>query len=180
MDKALSTLLMEKKPVLIQKWCQLIMDTYPKDTSRFLREQNDEFTNPVGHTINQSVEKIYSALLQDNEDMEVDLYLRDMIKVRAVQSFTPSQAIGFVFLLKKVIREELAKMAEEASISKALLEFETKIDQLALASFDIYSECREKLSDLKTMELKNMTFRLLKQANLVTENLEKDATEKRV
>ena len=168
MDKALKTLLIEKQSIIIEKWCREIINTYPKDSARFFHEKSDEFANPIGNTINQGVEQTFKALVQETIENEVQLFLKDLIKVRAVQNFTASQAVGFVFLLKRIIREELGKVAEEGHLAKALLEFEVQIDQLALASFDIYSECRDKLADLKTMELKNQTYRLLRQANLVT------------
>ena len=177
MDKALRTLLTEKQATIIDRWCREIMNTYPKDTARFLRENKDEFANPVGNTINQGIEQTFTALIQENKDREVHLFLRDLIKVRAVQNFTASQAVSFVFLLKRIIREELGKVAEEGHIAKALLEFETQIDQLALASFDIYSECRDKIADIRTKELKNMTYRLLQQANLVTPRSDDESEE---
>ena len=177
MDKTLRSLLTEKQTVIIEKWCREIINTYPKDTARFLSEKRDEFANPIGNTINQGIEQTFTALIQESKENEVHLFLKDMIKVRAVQSFTASQAVGFVFLLKRIIREELGKVAEEERIAKALLEFETQIDQLALASFDIYSECRDKLADLRTMEIRNQTYRLLQQANLVTPRSDTESEE---
>jgi hypothetical protein len=50
-----------------------------------------------------------------------------------------------------------------------LLLFESKIDDLALLSFDIYMKCREKIYELKSNEVRNMTFRLLQRANLICE-----------
>ncbi|AGA67794.1 hypothetical protein Desdi_0245 [Desulfitobacterium dichloroeliminans LMG P-21439] len=176
MDKALRNLLTEKKSGIIQKWRREVLNSYPKDTTRFLQEQNDVFANPVGNTMTQGIEQTFTALLQDDESIEVHSFLRDIIKVRAVQTFTPSQAVNFVFLLKKIIREELGKVVEDVQVSRALLELDAQIDQLALASFDIYSECRDKLADLKTMELRNMTYRLLQQANLVTERPDVDTS----
>lgn len=169
MNKELRVLIEEKKPVIIKKWFDAIMDTYPADTSGFLKKQKDQFANPVGFTFSQGIEKIVTALLQGEDMAKVTSSLTDMIKVRAVQNFTPSQAVAFVFTLKKIIREELGETIEDRHISEALKAFEVKIDELALSSFDIYSECREQLSELKVMELKNMTFNLLKQANLVKE-----------
>jgi len=40
---------------------------------------------------------------------------------------------------------------------------------MALISFDIYMKCREKIYELKTDELRRMTYRLLQKANLVRE-----------
>lgn len=169
MDKELRGLIEGKKQVIIRKWFDAIMDTYPIDTSGFLKKQKDQFANPIGFTFTQGIEKIVTALLQGEDMATVTSSLTDMIKVRAVQNFKPSQAIAFVFILKKIIREELGKTIEDRHISEALIAFEVKIDELALSSFDIYSECREQLSELKVMELKRMTFNLVKQANLVKE-----------
>lgn len=168
MDLALKDLLEEKKAVIMKKWFDAIMDTYPVDTSGFLKKQKDQFANPVGFTITQSIDKVFTALLQENE-AAMHPVLTDIIKVRAVQNFTPSQAVNFIFLLKRIIREGLGKAIEDRLISKELAALDTKIDKLALSSFDIYLECREKIFELKNMELKNMTYRLLKKANLVYE-----------
>ncbi|MEA4903063.1 RsbRD N-terminal domain-containing protein [Desulfitobacterium sp.] len=178
MEKELRGLIEEKKPIIIQKWFDAIMDTYPADTSGFLRKQKDQFRNPVGHTITQSIDQIFTALLQDKESAEMNDFLTDLIKVRAVQEFTPSQALGFIFPLKKIIREELGVTIEERQYSKALLALYEKIDELALSSFDIYSQCREQLYELKVMEFKNMTTRLLKKANLVSELPDEEPNDK--
>jgi hypothetical protein len=169
MKKELRSLIEEKRPAIIQKWFDAIMDTYPVDTSGFLRKQKDQFANPVGFTISQSIDKIFTALLQGEENAKVNDFLTDLIKVRAVQEFTPSQALGFIFPLKMIIREELGGAIEERQYSEAIIALFARIDELALSSFDIYSQCREQLYELKIMELKNMTFRLLKKANLVSE-----------
>lgn len=169
MDMALKNLLENKKPAIMQKWFDAIIDTYPDDKSGFLRKQKDQFTNPVGFTMTQGIDKVFTALLQENEATELHTFLTDMIKVRAVQNFTPSQSVNFIFFLKRIIREELGNAIEDRQIFQELTAFESKIDELALSSFNIYSECREKIYDLKNMELKNMTYRLLKQANLVSE-----------
>ena len=46
---------------------------------------------------------------------------------------------------------------------------EDEIDGLGLLAFDIFMQCREKLYDIKANEMRHMTFRLLQQANLVSE-----------
>ena len=75
----------------------------------------------------------------------------------------------FIFLLKKVVRESLEKEIRQNQIYGALLEFESTIDDLALFAFDIYVKCREQIYELKTDELKRMTYTLLKKANLMYE-----------
>jgi len=169
MDMKLKDLLKEKKSAITEKWFDAIMETYPTDTSGFLKKQKDMFANPVGNVIAQGSENIFEALIEGKELTESLPFLDDIIRVRAVQEFTPSKAMSFIFLLKKVVREELGKEIRQNQLYDALLEFESKIDELALFALDIYAKCREQLNELKTDELKRLTFTLLKKANLMYE-----------
>lgn len=169
MDLKLKDLLVAKRSAILKRWFDVIIETYPTDTSGFLKKQKDRFANPVAYTISQGIERILEVLIEGKDFTENLPFLDDIIKVRAIQDFTPSKAMSFVFLLKKVVREELAKEIRQNQVSDALLEFESKIDDLALLSFDKYIKYRELIYKLKTDELKRMTFTLLKKANLMTE-----------
>ena len=165
----LENLLSQKRPAILEKWFDGVLETYPAETARFLRKQTNRFANPVGSTISQGIEGLFEALLQGIDSDKVSIFLDNIIRVRAVQDFSPSQAVAFIFVLKKVIREELKGEIRENSISEELLIFESKIDKLALLSFDIYTKCREKVYELKVSETKRMLFGLLKKANLICE-----------
>lgn len=169
MDMKLKDLLEKKRSAILKRWFDAIIETYPTDISGFLKKQKDQFANPVGHTVSQGVESILEALMEEKDLAEGLPFLDDIIKVRAIQDFTPSKAMSFVFLLKKVVREELEKEIRQNEVADALLEFESKIDDLALLSFDKYIKFREQIYKLKTDELKRMTFTLLKKANLMSE-----------
>jgi len=157
------------------KWFDVIIECYPPETALFFKNQKDRFANPVGSTIFQGIEKIFNELLYGENPDNISQFLDNIVRVRAVQDFTPSQAIAFIFLLKKVIREELRQEIEENKLYGELLAFELKIDNLALSAFDIYMKCREKLNEIKANEVKNMTFRLLQQANLICELKEQES-----
>ena len=77
--------------------------------------------------------------------------------------------MSFIFLLKKAIRESLGNKIHETHISEELLLLDSKIDDLALLSFDIYMKCRERVYEIKADEVRRMTFRLLQRANLICE-----------
>ena len=166
----LEELLSEKKPAVIRKWVDMILETYPADTSKFLKEHDNRFTNPVGHTISQGLENIFDELLRGIDYDRVSPFLDNIIRIRAVQDFTPSQAISFVLSLKKIIREELGGDIPENLLCRELPTLESAIDTLALFSFDIFVKCREKLYDIKANELRNMTFRLLQRVNTLGED----------
>jgi len=169
MDIKLKDLINGKKSVILEKWFDAIIETYPTDTTGFLKKKQDQFANPVGHTISKGIEDILEVLLGEKELPEDFPFLNDIIRVRAIQDFTPSKAMTFIFLLKKVVREALEKEIRQNQIYDALLRFESKIDDLALFAFNIYVKCREQLYELKTDELKRMTYTLLKKANLMYE-----------
>ena len=169
MNLKLKDLMEGKKSVILERWFDAILETYPTESSGFLKKQSDRFANPVGHTISQGTKGILEVLIEGKELTEDLLFLNDFIKVRAIQDFTPSKAMIFIFLLKKVVRESLEKEIRQNQIYGALLEFESTIDDLALFAFDIYVKCREQIYELKTDELKRMTYTLLKKANLMYE-----------
>jgi hypothetical protein len=161
----LEELLIEKKPAILKNWFDVILATYPEDTSNFLKKLKDRFTNPVGHTIAEGLEDIFESLLRDVDGEKISQFLDDIVRVRAVQDFTASQAVSFVFDLKRVIREELEQGGKGEIPYEELLAVYEKIDAIALSSFDIFMKCREKLYDIKANELRNMTFRLLQRVN---------------
>lgn len=156
--------LLEKKPEILKKWFDLIVETYPPDTASFLKSQKNRFSNPVGRTILDGIEGIFEELLRGMERNRVLPFLENIIKIRALQNFTPSQALNFVFFLKKVIREEISGILREHQLYEELLELESTIDALSRLSFDIYMQCREKFHELRVNELRNLTRRALQGA----------------
>ena len=166
MSRDVRDLLSRRKSALLERWFDIVLETYPSESSGFLKNKKRQFANPVGYTISQGLEDLLDELLQEREmDIEkVSSVLDSIIRIRAVQDVTPSQALAFVFRLKKVLREE-GGTAPSGEIEA----LESRIDALALISFDLFMKCREKIYDLKANELRNMTFRLLQKAKLACE-----------
>jgi hypothetical protein len=165
----LKNILSEKKDDLLAAWFDRIIDTYPAETAKFLRNQKDRFANPVGQTIHEGIEGIFHELIHGGEIGRVTTFLDAIIRVRAIQEFTPSQAVSFIFFLKTVCRDGIKDIPLSAELAEELATLESQIDSLALIAFDIFMQCREKLYDIKANEMRNMTYRLLKNANMVTE-----------
>jgi|GEM_PF-199408 len=163
--------LSRKRSSIVEKWFDRIIETYPEDTSKFLKKEKDPFANPVRNTILEGIEGVYGELLKETESAEeLNDFLDKVIRIRAVQEFSPSQALAFVFSLKKVIREVLGKEIRENHLQDQLLLIETRIDALALRAFDVYVGCREEVFELRVNEVKRMrerAFRLLEQTDRV-------------
>ncbi len=161
--------LSEKKSEILKIWFDKILDTYPAETSNYLKKQKNRFANPVGSTIFQGIEQIFDELLGEVNPERVSPFLDNIIRVRAVQDFTASQAVSFIFSLKATIREEIEKSSNDSPSWEEMSVIDARIDKLGLLSFDIFMACREKLYDIKSNELRNMTFRLLQRANRLDE-----------
>ncbi len=170
--------LTRKRSSIVKKWFELILETYPEDTSKFLKKEKDPFANPVRHTILEGIEGVYDELLKEGESPEVlNDFLDKVIRIRSVQDFSPSQALSFVFSLKDVIRKVLGKKIGENDIHDQLLILETRIDALALRAFDVYMGCREEMYELRVNEVKRMreqALRLLERTDLVFRKRKED------
>lgn len=165
----LKSLLLEKRTLILKKWSDSILESYPAETAAFLKKQANQFANPVGHTIAEALEGIFRHILEQTEPDKLSALLDNIIRIRAVQDFSPSQALAFIPALKKIIRETLKKELPENSLSGELNALEYYIDALSLAAFDVYMKCREKIYELKADEQKKLNFRLLQKANLICE-----------
>lgn len=171
----LKNLLLKNRAAILDRWFRLIIETYPSETSKFLKSQKDRFANPVGAAISEGIEGLYEHLLGESDSVEVSSFLDRIIRIRAIQDFSPSQAVAFVFSLKKAIREQLENEIRDITIAGELLAVESRIDDLILLSFDIYMNCREKVYEIKANEARNRTFTLLERAGLVSEIPEQES-----
>jgi len=165
----IKNLLLEHKPIILKKWFDLILDTYPSDTSDFLKRQNSTSFNPVSQIIYEGIEGLYDGLINDIHTDNVRAHIDSIVRVRAVQDFTASGALNFIFLLKKLIRTELEQDIREHDLFEELLAIESDIDGLVSIAFDIYMACREKLYDLKANEMRNWTYRVVKNSKAYRE-----------
>ncbi len=165
----LNNLLAQRKTTIVKKWFTSSIETYPSDTAKFLKSQKDPFANPVGRTIYQGLAALFDELLEEMDHKAILSFLDPIIRIRAVQNFSPSQATSFIFFLKDIVRDNIKKEDFEAHLFNELLLFESKIDELSLIAFNLYMQCREKIYELKANEMRNRTFRAFERAGLVRE-----------
>jgi hypothetical protein len=150
----LETLLTQKKKAILNRWLDHILKTYPEDAARFMGQQPNRFANPVGQTYRAETEILFDALTGKTGAGAIKSSLEQINKIRAVQDFSPSRAVVFIFFLKTAIREELADDLVDAGLIQQLLSLESKIDGMALSAFDSYMQCREKLFEIKCSDIR--------------------------
>ena len=159
LEKLLST----RKDSILERWLQHTLASYPLDGAKFYKGENDRFNNPVGYTIATEIRNIYDELLGNMNREPLDEAMEKIIRIRNVQEFAPSQAVNFIFLLKKAIRDELRNDITDTNSLGKLLVFEAKIDQLALLAFDLYTKCRQNLYEIRVNEIKRQSIHFLRQ-----------------
>ncbi|MFZ5425644.1 MAG: RsbRD N-terminal domain-containing protein [Thermodesulfobacteriota bacterium] len=168
--KTVEQLLAENREGVVEDWFSHIIDTYPAETARLWKKSGDPFHNPVSARTREMVAAVVDYLVSKGGKDELDRVmdcLDEAVRVRAVQNFAPSQAAGFLFLLKKAIRERLWNQLAAQGDWAGFVAMESRIDGLALASLDLYSKCREKLHEIKYQDLERSQVQLLKRAQLI-------------
>jgi hypothetical protein len=161
--------LARKKNAVVKKWFDRLTATYPADTAQFLRSQKDAFANPVGQNSLQSLQGLFDHLIEGFDRNAAKSIIDPIIRIRAIQDFTPSEAIGFVFDLKIILEDMAPEVTSDPKGRKALAGLYRRIDALGLLAFDVYMQCREKIYDLKANEMRARTLRAFDRAGLIKE-----------
>jgi hypothetical protein len=158
-------LLQDRKDAIVRTWFAEAVAIYGGEGAKAFSRQKDPFANPVGHSLREGTREIFEAILAGAEVEELDTHLRGIVKIRAVQEFSPSQAVGFVFGLKSAVRAELGTAISDTRHAPDLAAFDDRVDQVALKAFDIFTECREQLCDLRVNEVKRRVSWVIEKLN---------------
>ena len=150
----LATFLKQNRADIIEQWIKCVFETYHPETSKFLRSLRDRFSNPVGFTVSAEIANLYDEVIGTMNGESIANSMDSIVRIRAVQDFSPSQAVAFVFGLKKVIKDSLSGVSADGELLLDLFELESRIDHLALAAFEAYMQCREKVHQIRTNEIR--------------------------
>ncbi len=160
----LENLLSQNQKAILKNWFDLFLETYPADSASLMRKEKNQFTNPVGSTISREIEVLFKKLCEGGQLEQCGPSLDSILKIRSVQDFSPSKAVGFIFLLKKAIGDALREEILKESMTDEWLKFQERIDDLALQAFDIYMDCRDKICEIRVNQAraeKEMAFKMM-------------------
>jgi len=143
---------------LIESWLARTVDTYPRQAGQHLREQRDPFRNPVGQALTETLPVLLDAVLGEGDLEAAGASLDRITRIRAVQDFSPGEAVGFLFLLKDVIRKALEAEGAPGVAASAIQAVEDRIDRLVLLGFDRYAACREQMAEIRVNEARRRLF----------------------
>lgn len=157
--------LLEKRGDSIREGClRAALAPFSKEAARFYGSEGDGFRNPVGRTMADGVRALAGWLVAGGDEEAMRGALREMVRVFAVQDFPPSKALGFIFSIRDILKREGECDAGSIPSGAESAVLDGRIEDLALLAFDLYLECREKIYQIRTNEMKASTFKLLERA----------------
>jgi hypothetical protein len=168
----LSEALKRNEEKILALWTERTLDTY--ESSSFFKKSQDRFANPVGMNIREGLAKLFRLLAEGAAAQAFAEPLDQIIRIRAVQQFTPSQAVAPVLDLKWAVRQILSADKDCRELLPELAPFDRDADRAALQAFDLYMDCRERLHKTRIRELKSGSYILTDSAcasALIRDNL---------
>ncbi len=166
----LPDLLSERKEELTDRWRELVLMSYPPEAVAFLRKEKDGFRNPVGATIRQAIGELTAALVAGPGAAATAAAapLDALVRMRAVQGFSPAQTVGFVLLFRRALSDVLGDDLATVG-ARELLELDGRLDAMALQAWERYAASRDKISEIRAREATARTYALLKRAGLLAD-----------
>jgi hypothetical protein len=173
-QSALYVLLWPHKEAMTKRWSDVVHGTYPFETVGFLRTAGDRFTNPVGFCTEEAARALMEAIFAEMPDEEViKKAVDEIIRVRAIQDFSPETAVGIFFAMKDIVRDVVGSLEDKAAdLAPAMWALESRIDAVALLAFGAYARSREALHQLRVDEVKRRNSQILR---LVEKNAHPDS-----
>lgn len=127
------------------RWIECALASYPAGTQATASVVRDPFRDPAGHTIRTSLTTLARELFGAMDEKAIAQALDEVVRLRAVQGFRPSEALGFLL--------ELRQLAAAAADNRPA-DLDRRIDRLALMAFDLYMACRDRVAELREKELR--------------------------
>lgn len=149
-------LLKKKEKKILDVWVERTLDSYI--SSDFFKQATNQFANPVGANIRTGLTKIFQLILSEAEAQDYAESLDQVIRIRAVQEFTPAQAVAPLFEVKWVVRQILSGDEQGRTLLSELAPFDREVDRVVLMGFDMYMSCRDRLYQARIRELKSGSY----------------------
>lgn len=151
-----------KKVGILRAWYNSVLESFPQASRGMIGNTSDQFGSPMGHIFNDGLNQLFDHLLSEGDPADLEAALGQIVRLRAVQDKGASDGLGFLFALKKIIRDVTGAKKKNFDQYTELLEIEDRIDGWIEQAHRIYVDAREKISELKVNEMQNKTYMLRK------------------
>jgi hypothetical protein len=157
------SILGERRGAVLERWRELIRAADGRAGTSLPTRGSDPFHDPMGVALHKGTAAILEALLGDGEPEAARPGVDEIVRVRSVQELTPSQALGFVFLLRRALHEAAGDSGDAAEWRS----LDSRIDAISLQAFEAYVACRERVFDIRVREAARANSVLLRRARLL-------------
>jgi hypothetical protein len=148
--------LKNKKEKILSTWVERTLDSYT--SSGFFKHSKDRFANPVGANIKEGLARLLNLIIKGADPREYAEPVDQVVRIRAVQDFTPAQAVAPILELKWVVKQVFSADKECRHLLTELDSFDCDVDRAALVAFDLYMESRDRLHRARIRELKSGSY----------------------
>jgi hypothetical protein len=145
-----------KEEAILSLWIERTLDTYT--ASDFFKNSKDAFANPVGSNIKEGLTQVFRLMVSGADPTHYAQALDQVIRIRAVQDFSPSQAVAPLLELKWIVRQVFSGEQKYRDLLPQLLPFDRDVERVVLQAFDLYMECRDRLYRARIRELKSGSY----------------------
>ena len=134
---------------ILEKWIGRMADSDPEQAAVLRVSEPDPFRNPVAFAVRKGLSQLLEQLSGEMNCDVIDSALDTIVRIRALQDLSPTQAVGFVAELRSLVPEL------PTTLDRVVLE--SRIDRLVLAAFNKYAQCREQIVAVRLHEAERLT-----------------------
>jgi len=150
------------REVILEKWRDAALGSYPKEGAAHMRRNDDPFANPVGAAVAEATAELLDGLCAGRPPGEMETALDRILRPRAIQDMSPSEAVAFIVKLKDIVRETVPADSGAAS---EFDEFAARVDLLILVAFDVFVKCREEVFSIRINEIRSRSLKAFERLN---------------
>ena len=136
---------------ILEKWIEKVAESHPQSAAALRTPKPDPFRNPIAYTIRKGLAQLWEQLQGEMNPDAIDSALDNMLRIRAVQDMSASQAASFVIPLRAILRQV------PGTFDLDLLD--NRIDQLAPAAWEKYMQCRDQVRAARLHEAARLASR---------------------
>jgi hypothetical protein len=129
-----------------------------------MKKERDPFQNPFGHAVRAALEGVFKELIEEGRPEGFRRALQELMRIRAAQTESASEALCFVRFLREAVQEELAREAGRNGgwdgIPEEYSLLEEHLHELTVIACDLFVESRKKIDAIRIKEIRAEKERL--------------------
>ncbi len=148
---SLRAALESRRDALLSEWFAETLKSYPDQTAQFLGRVADRFRNPAGHLLRENLAALFDAVFLSDDWPAATDALRELAQLRAVQGFTPEEAIRFIPAFRPIAGSVLVAEADAAR------DLDVRLARLTGLARRFHEQWRDRIEEVRSNEVGRRT-----------------------